>query len=188
MRGASVAKLHPVAAGIDLTTTAGLAALDSLVAHAQAEGMSILLHANFDDEPSAAAALAVARRHPKRPIILAHSFTRFHHLLRGVHERHIFVDTSAVVAWPYFISEKKLAQTAAAIAFSRALVESWRSFGIDRVLFGSDMPFMSPSEALHLLHSLPLTPSERQMIVVSNAMASGLLERDCKSGSVNGKR
>ena len=180
LRGASVVKLHPVAAGTDLTSTVGIASLELIMAHAQAEGFTVLIHANFDDEQSAASVLEIARRHQAHTVILSHSFTRFHHLLRGVSDRHLFVDTSAVVAWPYFMSERKLVQTAAAAEFGHALVKSWRSFGIERVLFGSDMPFMSPSEALHLLQFLPLTQNERQQIVSFNAGALGVLGPSCK--------
>ena len=43
-------------------------------------------------------------------------------------------------------------------------------FGVDRVLFGSDLPYALPEDMLAYLEALPLTSEERQAIYCGNAI------------------
>ena len=102
-------------------------------------------------------------------IVLAHALTRHHALLRNVRTQHLFVDLSGVVEWPWFMSDRGSDYSPEAVKFARELVTSVRAFGVERVLFGSDMPVFTPSEARFLLERLPLEASERRAILVENA-------------------
>lgn len=48
-------------------------------------------------------------------------------------------------------------------------VRIFRSHGTEKVLFGSDTPWESPSETLHFLRALPLTEKEFAQITHENA-------------------
>ena len=47
-------------------------------------------------------------------------------------------------------------------------VPAWRAFGIERVLLGSDWPYLSPRDHVALLQQYPLTPEELDAIVHGN--------------------
>lgn len=168
-RGARVLKLHSVASGLNLLQEGDAAVLDDALTKAQSLGFVILLHANMRAEDEAKTLLAIVARHSNGPIILAHALTEHHALLRAFHAPNVYIDLSAVMGWPWFISEKSTTFSPQAKVFARELVETVRAFGSDRVLFGSDMPVFSPSEARWLFDQLPFRPEERDAIVCKNA-------------------
>jgi predicted TIM-barrel fold metal-dependent hydrolase len=152
-------KLHPQASGVDLREEASANALHALLRLAEEEHLVVLIHSSLPREGEPTALLDVVRAHPRTRIVLAHSLGNDFRLLASARAEHLYVETSAVVFWARTDDDR------------RELVEAWRAFGIDRVLFGSDWPVITPSETLHRLSELPLTDEELTAIVQTNARA-----------------
>jgi predicted TIM-barrel fold metal-dependent hydrolase len=169
-RGARVLKLHSVGSGLDLRRGEDAALLEQRIAQAHRLGMAVLLHSNMTTREEAEALVALVERQRGGKIVLAHALTRHHQLLRSLSAAHVLVDVSGILAWPYFRAARGDAQASeASRRLAADLVESWRAFGIHRVLFASDWPIVHPADALRLLETLPLTAAERRAIVGQNA-------------------
>jgi predicted TIM-barrel fold metal-dependent hydrolase len=110
----------------------------------------------------------LAVTHPEARIVLAHmGGTRFHDMLvlamlqeYDWYRNNLWVDLSAV------------SELYARSPYKEQLVYVIRKIGVDRVLFGSDFPFVrTPAEAIDDVESLGLTADEERMIFHDNAAA-----------------
>lgn len=164
-------KLHPVYQGVDFDDFRTLRLLDK----AASLGLFVVVHAGLD-----IAFPGVERCTPsmvKRALsqvgpvtlILAHmgGWRCWDEVCEKLIDTSIYIDTSfslgtitpreaSSASHPPMLSEE---------AFCRMI----RSFGAQRVLFGSDSPWSSQKESVQAIERLPLTESERAAIFFGNA-------------------
>ncbi len=125
-------------------------------------GMFLLLHAGYDvafpGDPRALppAILGVHQRHPRLTLIAAHfgGWASWGAVLEHLAGTDVFFDTS-------FLNEVDPAHAAAIL----------RRHGSERLLFGSDSPWVDQSESVTAIEQLPLTATTKQMILGGNAEA-----------------
>ena len=156
-------KLHPIMQRLDVASDEVVV----VVRKASELGLPVLF--DFSGIANAAdlgAFVMLAARVPEARIVLAHmGGTRFHELLvlsmlqrYPWYHNNLWVDLSAVAAM-YADSP-----------YRDELVYVIRKIGVDRVLFGSDMPFArTPVEAIADVERLGLRPAEERLIFHDNA-------------------
>ena len=132
--------------------------MDPIYEAALERGLCFVVHAGDERKPySHPARIAeVARRYPDLSLVAAHmgGYTKWdvaYDLLAPY--RNVSVDTSSTMG---FVEPDKM-------------VRLIRSFGADRVLFGSDYPMWNPCDELTSLLALPLETAERQAILYGSA-------------------
>ena len=89
--------------------------------------------------------------------IIGHGFGREFELLKILKHPNFFVELSVIPIWMRTEEDKK------------KLVETIRSVGVKRFLFGSDWPVFHPAETFKALRALPLTTDELDLILYKNA-------------------
>lgn len=162
--GAAGLKLHPNTQHFEVDSPAVAAVLD----RAAERGLPVLFdgYSPFDaDETGKFLMLAVT--HPKAKLVLAHmSGPRFQDMMVFAiarqfawYPRNVWVDLSAV---SHFF---------AASPYSEQLRFVCRSIGIDRVMFGSDYPVVTPAQALTDVRALGFTSVEEQQVLHDTAAA-----------------
>ncbi|MDC0670578.1 amidohydrolase family protein [Nannocystis radixulma] len=163
--GFRMLKLHPITQQLDL----GSPEVAAVVRKATELGMPVLF--DFSGILNAADLgkyVMLAVTNPEARIVLAHmGGTRFHDMLvltmlqeYDWYRNNIWVDLSAV------------SELYARSPYKEQLVYVIRKIGVDRVLFGSDFPFVrTPTEAIDDVESLGLTADEERMIFYENAAA-----------------
>ncbi|HJL16597.1 MAG TPA: amidohydrolase family protein [Sandaracinaceae bacterium LLY-WYZ-13_1] len=151
--GARGLKLHQVEAGVSLRDEAAAEALGRLLDAAAAAELPVLIHVRMDDASEVRAFFAIAAAHPDARVIAAHQIAPSFALLPEAPEN-VWIEVSGL---PH-----------AAPSAGDAFVPTWRAFGLDRVLLGSDFPSLSPRAHLAMLEAYPLSDEERRRIVVDN--------------------
>lgn len=162
--GASGLKLHPNSQHFDVSS----AAVAAVVERAAERGLPILFdgYSPFDaDETGKFLLLAIT--HPRAKLILAHmGGPRFQDMLVFAigrqfawYPRNVWFDLSAV------------SHVFANSPFTEQLVFVCRSIGMDRVMFGSDFPVVTPSQAIADVHALGFTTTEEQQLFHDTAAA-----------------
>lgn len=160
--GARWLKLHPNTQQFDVSDEAVL----PIVRQAGELGMPVLFDAYspFDPaQPGKFVNLAMACQ--DTTLVLAHAHgPGFPSLL--------VYDILAKYSWwkrTVYIDISATAPMLAGSPFAEQFVWILRKVGIDRVLFGSDFPFYSPTEALEAVRSLGFTDEEQASILHDNA-------------------
>ena len=99
--------------------------------------------------------LRVLRAFPKLPCIAAHfgSYTIWQRAEELFGQENLWVDCSSSMP---FLSDGRI-------------VELIRSFGAERVLFGTDYPMWHPQQELERFLSLPLSEEEKELVLHKNA-------------------
>jgi predicted TIM-barrel fold metal-dependent hydrolase len=119
----------------------------------------------------------VASAFPKLTIIMAHMGIPFFEETKEVMRRHpnVHTDISFTVSFGdvrSFAARHGLDTSFLSPQFWRATVSSLiAEIGPERVLFGSDFPFVRPAEALRACLALDLSDREKEMIIYENAKA-----------------
>lgn len=155
--GARGLKLHLVNEGISLVDPAARASRDrlgDLLARSGKHFMPVLVHLKMESEPEVRAFFDLVSLRPGTTVIAAHQIAPQLALLPQA-PGNLWIEISGLTHAP-----------AEAGAF---FVPLWRAFGIDRVLLGSDHPYLSPRATAEMLGRYPLTPEERDKIVHGNA-------------------
>ena len=162
--GFRMLKLHPIMQELDVSSDD----VESVVRKASTLGLPVLFDfSGIANSADLGAFVMLAARVPEARIVLAHmGGTRFHEvLLLSVLQRYpwyrnnMWVDLSAVAAM-YADSP-----------YRDLLVHVIRKIGVNRVLFGSDVPFARTTsmEAIADVEKLGLTPAEERLILHDNA-------------------
>lgn len=152
--GARGIKLHPVAQKVSLENKDVKGSLEAVVSEAATLEIPILIHVESNKPSEVTALFEVAAREPRATVVVAHQLGAS--LPRMVHApKHVLIDMSGLALAP-----------AESGAF---FVGLWREIGVDRVLFGSDWPIMSPSNNAAALERLGLRPEEKRLIFGENA-------------------
>ncbi|MBX3072062.1 MAG: amidohydrolase family protein [Thermomicrobiales bacterium] len=137
-------------------TATGSRAMANLMAAVAERGKPILVHPLGDDWPEALSALA--RTHPRLPIIAAHSGYG-----DAPHPTH---DAALRVAQEPNIVIEFCSTYLAAGAIRRGI----EAVGVERVLFGSDFPLISLEYMRIAYEEAELTPGEERLILIENAL------------------
>ena len=160
--GVKMLKLHPNTQQLDVSSDA----VDAVVARCAQLGMPVM----FDYSGLLRASdfgkyMMLAIKHPDARLVLAHM---------GLNR---FADTLIWAAnkdstWNHNNIWFDLAATATVLAdspFRDQLVWTLRTVGIDRILFGSDYPVVTPAEAARAVERLGLTEAEMRRVFHDNA-------------------
>jgi predicted TIM-barrel fold metal-dependent hydrolase len=158
-------KLHVNEQGLDLTKDEHVAAVERVVAAAEAADLVVLVHV----DKTWRVMVKLADKHPGVRIVLAHALLHEHRDLTYLGMRfeiakkrggklppNLFADVSSLIT---FYSSSP---------FREEILWELRSFGTDRLLFGSDLPLWTPEEALKALSAYAFTESELRAILVEN--------------------
>lgn len=150
-------KLHTVGAGFDIKTKSNAKTLSKISAYAGGLGMKVLIHSRFKTKEEAKALVQIVKENPSVTFIFAHMLGNHMGLLKNGKVSNAYLEISGAIHWPKTSEEK------------RKIVETWRAFGIERILFGSDWPVFHPQEALFALQQYPLSKKEVKLILSVNS-------------------
>lgn len=160
--GAKWLKLHPTTQRFDVSDEA----VTDIVRRAGDLGMPILFDAYSPFDPAQPGKfIELAMRCQDSILVLAHAHGPNFSELLAYHilakypwwKRNVYIDISA--AAPMFAESP----------FTEQFVWVLRKVGIDRILFGSDFPLYSPTEALDAVRSLGFTDQEQAQVLHDNA-------------------
>ena len=163
-------KLHLVAENMNLTNPEHLGVIAGLLAEAAElkPGLPVLIDFNWTDDAQTFSLIQLAFTNPSVNIVMAHglghhyselaSIYLYRELLGGFGEN-LYIDISSTL----------FLYPPGSPPFENYM---WhlRRFGMDRVLFGSDYPVKSSSEALEALEAMGFTPEEQNQILQDNAL------------------
>lgn len=151
-------KLHPDYQGTYFDDPAFV----TIVEAAEEEGLITMVHAGFDaglrTNPHCTPGMSlnlINKVHPKR-LVLAHVGG----YLAWDEVEELLVGTDAYMDLSYCLREIPVEQV-------RRII---RNHGVEKILFGTDWPWMRAGECLRLLEALDLTESEKTAILSGNAM------------------
>lgn len=159
-------KLHPNTQKFDI----GGPEVARVVERAAAHGMAILFDAYSPfDANETGKFLLLAVKQPKAKLILAHlGGPKFVEML-------LFAAVNRFSWYPHnvWFDLSMVAHLLARSPFREQLVFVLRSLGLNRVMFGSDFPVVTPAEALSDIRALGLTAEEEKQVL--HDTVSGLL-------------
>lgn len=166
-------KLHPVYQGVDLDDPRYLRILE----RAGELGLIVVTHAGLDigfpgvDRCSPAHILRAVRQAGPVTLVLAHmggwrQWAQAEELLAGLP---VWFDTSFSAGKIVPSEDGCDASGELPLLHGSALLRMIRTFGADRVLFGTDSPWRSQKESLDFLRSLPLEAVEQEAVLGGNA-------------------
>ena len=169
-------KLHPVYQGVDFDDPRYLRILE----RAAELGLWVIIHAGLDvGFPGVVHASPQMILHALNEIgpirlILAHmgGWRCWDEVFELLPQSGAYIDTSFSLGKMtpngdgHYHDEKELR-----MLDGERFVTLIRAFGADRVLFGTDSPWADQSEALRQFNQLPLTETERNMILYENALS-----------------
>jgi uncharacterized protein len=161
--GVKMIKLHPNAQEFDVADPA----VARVTARCGELGMAVLFDSYDPFDPGQIGKFVkLAMSQPKTRFVLAHmGFTRFRETMvfalfgKLGAARNVWFDTSAI------------AVTYADTPMRAELVATMRKIGMDRIIFGSDWPVYTPTEALAAVHQLGLTAAEEKKVFHDNIAA-----------------
>ena len=166
-------KLHPVYQGVDFDDPRCLRILD----RAGELGLIVVTHAGLDigfpgvDRCSPEHILRAVRQVGPVTLVLAHmggwkQWAQAEELLANLP---VWFDTAFSTGEIAPLGEGYYAPDELPMLDGSAFLHMIRTFGADRVLFGTDSPWSGQRESLDFLRSLPLEESEREAILGGNA-------------------
>jgi|GEM_PF-2211264 len=148
---------------------------------AEAEGMPILVHTGGDPVPGAEMfghprdIGEIAAAFPRLTIIMAHMGVPFFDETKEIMRKHqnVYADLSFAVVFEEVLAFSRLHR----MDLPFLTREFWKEtistligeIGYERVLFGSDFPFIKPSAALDEFLKLPIPDGKKEMILWKNA-------------------
>lgn len=159
-RGVKVLKLHFMASGMDLRKEDDYATAKNAIKNAQDNKLSIIVHAHYPraSRPGEIEKLkALIEEFPDTRFVIGHLFGREFELLKTLKHPNFFVEISVVPVWMK-TDEQRL-----------ELANVMRDVGMEKFIFGSDWPVIHPAETMKAFLQLPLSKSERGMVVFTNA-------------------
>jgi predicted TIM-barrel fold metal-dependent hydrolase len=148
--GAEGFKVHTQANGLRLADAAVYDEVSGILKAAEELARPVLIHANFPWNDDTTALIRLINAHPAR-IIVGHALGREWPRIGEVRSPNASVELSGAIL-----------RMRAAKDEARTLL---RSFGLERVVFGSDWPIFHPQEALWSLRSLGLRDDEVDQIL-----------------------
>ena len=155
--GARGLKLHLVNEGISMLSSANAGthqSLSDVFQRAGTHSMPVLVHVAMEDSREVEALFELTARNPQTTVIAAHQIAPQIALLPRA-PSNLWIEISGL--------------THAPVEAGGFFVPTWRAFGMDRVLLGSDHPYLSPKATVDMLSRYPLSPEERDKIVRENA-------------------
>jgi uncharacterized protein len=160
--GAKALKLHQNTQHFDLLS----AGVDAVVQHAGELGLPVLFEGTAVLDPSTFGKFAqVAAKHPKAKLILAHlGFADFRQLVMFAQLRsypwwpnNVYFDVSAIL--PFYVDSPVQPE----------LMWTIRTLGVDHVMFGSDFPVGTPTDAIDAISRFGFTDIELSAIARETA-------------------
>lgn len=158
--GLKVLKLHFMASGLDLKKSDHYEIAKAAVKNAELNKMTIIVHANYPQSSRGheiEKLTQLINEFPKTRWIIGHMYGREFKELKKLNHENYFVEISVVPVWMKSEGQKK------------ELVETMRSTGIKKFVFGSDWPVFHPAEIAKAFQALPLNESEKDQILQTNA-------------------
>ena len=162
-------KLHLVAANMNLTNPEHLGVIAGLLAKAAElkPGLPVLIDFNWTDDAQTFSLIQLAFTNPSVNIVMAHGLGHHYSELASIHlyrellggfGENLYIDISATL----------FLYPPGSPPFENYM---WhlRRFGTDRILFGSDYPVKSSSEAREALEDMGFTTEEQSQILGANA-------------------
>ncbi|MBR1758534.1 MAG: amidohydrolase family protein [Lachnospiraceae bacterium] len=172
-------KLHPVYQGVDIDSLPFLKILD-LCAELD---LIVITHAGWDiGFPGGAQALPSKIRTALRTVdpegktlrfVAAHmgGWKIWDEVAENLLDTGAYLDTAISSGHLYPIEEETFPADEKPLMGPEAFLSLIRTFGADRILFGSDNPWTDAAETLRFLNHLPLTDVEKKKIFGENAKA-----------------
>lgn len=160
--GARMLKLHPNTQRFDVASPA----VDAIVEKAATHGLPVIFDSTtLLDRAQLGKFVMLAVRHPKAKIILAHmGATDFREL--------VVLDVLRMYPWfgrNLWIEISGISHIYVDSPYVAELLWVIRKVGIDRVLFGSDFPLVTPLEAVADVERLGFMPEELRKIFYENS-------------------
>jgi predicted TIM-barrel fold metal-dependent hydrolase len=158
--GLKVLKLHFMASGLDLRKEKDYEIAKAELKNAELFNFTVIVHANY---PRATRGNEIDKlkqlieEFPKIRWIIGHLFGREFEELKGLNHPNYFVEISVVPIWMKTEEQRQ------------KLVQTMRSVGMEKFIFGSDWPVIHPAETLKAFNLLPLTEKEKEMVLFTNA-------------------
>ncbi|MFZ5482568.1 MAG: amidohydrolase family protein [Myxococcota bacterium] len=155
-RGARGLKVHLVGERVLLSDPAQAETrlrFEAILERAGRGGLVTLVHLQMDDAAEVRAFFASVAKHPGATVVAAHQIAQSLALLPEA-PSNLWIEVSGL--------------THAPAEAGQYFVPMWRAFGLQRILLGSDYPQLSPAAHVEILRQYPLTPEEREQVVVSN--------------------
>ena len=162
-------QLHLVAANMNLTNPEHLGVIAGLLAKAAElkPGLPVLIDFNWTDDAQTFSLIQLAFTNPSVNIVMAHGLGHHYSELASIHlyrellggfGENLYIDISATL----------FLYPPGSPPFENYM---WhlRRFGTDRILFGSDYPVKSSSEAREALEDMGFTTEEQSQILGANA-------------------
>jgi predicted TIM-barrel fold metal-dependent hydrolase len=165
-------KLHPAFQGTDFDDPRYLRILN----RAGELGLIVLFHAGLDDSfpnddrcPPEKILQVIRQVGPVR-LIAAHmgGWKQWEHVEELLAETNVFLDTSASFGFVN-ATEGYYASEDLSLLNEEQFLHMVRTFGADRILYGSDSPWERQRESIEWLQNLPLTPQEKTAIFSGTA-------------------
>ncbi len=165
-------KLHPVYQGVDIDDIRYLRILD----RAAELGLITVIHAGDDiGFPGVIHCSPERIRHALEqlgpvPLVLAHmgGWKNWERVPELLADTGVYLDTSFSLGQITPLSPGKYTRQELTLLSEADFCRLVRTFGADRILFGTDSPWAGQKAALTALHSLPLTSSELAAIESGN--------------------
>ena len=166
-------KLHPVYQGYDIDDLRYLRILNA----AAENGLVVLTHAGWDigypgvDHCSPRKLAHAVSEVGPLPLIAAHlgGWRSWESLGALLPYPNILLDTSFSIGRLYPAEERFYPGAERLLLSPKDALSIIRTFGAERILFGTDSPWASQKDSLSLFDSLPLTEAERKAILSENA-------------------
>lgn len=166
-------KIHPIYQGVDIDDIRFLRILD----RAAELGLIVLMHAGDDIgfpgvvRCSPEMTLRALRQVGEFKLIMAHmggwrNWERAEALLA---DTKVYIDTAFSIGEIPCLEDSYYTKEELALLSDETFCRMVRSFGAERVLFGSDSPWTDQKRSKEQILSMPLTPEEKAMILGGNA-------------------
>lgn len=160
--GLKVLKLHTVASGMDLKLESDLRDFKKVLKEAQALKFTVLVHGSFPKGQRGNEVdvfIKTINEFPNIRFVLGHLLGQEYQHLTKLKHPNFLVEISVT---PILLKDE---------AEKKNLTEVMKKVGINKFIFGSDWPIYHPAETLKALKTLPLSDSEINQIVYTNAEA-----------------
>ena len=166
-------KLHPVYQGVDFDDPRYLRILD----RAGELGLIVVTHAGLDigfpgvERCSPEHVLRAVKQVGPVTLVLAHmgGWRQWEQAEALLADQPVMIDTAFSAGELAPLGDGYYAPVELPMLDEAALLRMIRTFGADRVLFGTDSPWSDQKESLNFLRSLPLEETERESILSGNA-------------------
>jgi len=167
-------KIHPVYQKTDLDDLRYLRILDK----AGELGLVVLVHAGIDigypeeNQASPDKILNAVRQTGPVKLIVAHmgGWKRWAEAEELLVNTHVFLDTAFSTGFVVSKDDGFYEPEDLVLLDESRFLRMVRSFGADRILFGTDSPWSSQRESVAWIQNLPLTTEEKESIFAGNAI------------------